>query len=325
MIDRVALVGLAMVCAASLAQAQAVERTARVGVLCTVRCDVPLVDEFRSTLRDRGWVEGRNVAFEMRAAGGRAELFPGLARELAAAQVDVLVVSGPTGAQAATQVASRTMPVVFVAVADPVALGLVESLARPGGNVTGMATLAPGGMVSKHFDLIRELLPKAQRVAVLWNPTNEMARIIFDKEGPSSAARIGVRLQMVEARDPDGIAPAIERAARDGADVLYVPGDPLFHTPAERVPEIANRMNLPSLFLLGQMVRAGGLASYGADQSGIFRGAALQVDRILRGAKPADIPVEQPNTYELVINMTTAEKLGVSVPQAVRLRAEVVR
>jgi putative ABC transport system substrate-binding protein len=180
-------------------------------------------------------------------------------------------------------------------------------------------------MVAKTFDLIRELFPKARRVAVLWNPTNEMARIMFAKEGPSSAERIGVQLQMVEARDPAGIAPAIEKAARDGADVLYVPGDPLFHTPAERVPEIANRVKLPSVFLLGQVVRAGGLMSFGSDQNLIFRGAAGQVDKLLRGAKPADLPVQQPDTYELVINLTTAERLGVSVPQSLLLRAQPVR
>ena len=213
---------------------------------------------------------------------------------------------------------------VFIAVADPVTMGLVRSLGRPGGNVTGMSTLAPGGFIAKHFELIRELAPGARRIAVLMNPGNEVANTRYAEEGPQAATRLGMQIQMFEVREPSEITPAIETAARQGAEVLYVPGDPMFHTPPDRIPPTTNRVRLPSIFLAREVVDAGGLLSYGPDFLDMFRRAAGHADRVLRGASPADLPVEQPTKYLLVVNLKTAKAIGFSVPRALLLRADEV-
>ncbi len=298
-------------------------RTARVGILCAVTCDTPAVVAFKDGLAKLGWVDGRNLVLDLRDAGGNSDRLPLVARELAATAPDLIVAGNPQSAQAA-KAATATIPIVFVAVADPVAVGLVTSLARPGGNATGMMTLAPGGFIAKSLQLIRELAPGARRVAVLLNPANDVARIRYAEEGPSAAARLGLQVQVFDARDPAAIAPAIDAAVRGGADVLYVPGDPMFHTPADRLPPIVNRAGLPSMFVSQEVVRAGGLMSYGPDFLDMFRSAARPADRILRGASPAAIPVEQPTTYRLVVNLGTAKAIGFAVPRSLLLRADEV-
>ena len=306
-----------------LVDAQAAERDARIGLLCTVSCDAPLIDDFRRALGKLGWLEGRNLVIEHRAAAGQVNRLPALAKEIVATGPEVIVGIGPQPARAAKD-AAGAIPVVFLAVADPVAVGLVESLGSPGGSVTGMTTLAPGGFIAKSIELAKELVPDARRVAVLFNSVNEVLRVRFPAEAPQAAARLGVSLQVLDVHEPSGIAPAIEAAVREGADVLYIPGDPLFHTPPQRVPDLANRERLPTLFLVRNVVEAGGLMSYGPDFTDLFRRGAGQVDRILRGANPRDMPVEQPTRYQLIINMKTARALGLTIPQAVLLRADEV-
>lgn len=230
---------------------------------------------------------------------------------------------GPQPARAAKD-AAGTIPVVFLAVADPVAVGLVPSLAHPGGNVTGMATLAPGGFIAKSIELAKELVPGARRVAVLFNSDNDVLRIRFPAEAPQAAERLGLQLQVLDVHDASGIAPAIEAAVRERADVLYIPGDPLFHTPPKRVPDLANRAGLPTVFIIPTVVEAGGLMSYGPDFVELFKRGADPVDKILRGAKPGDLPVEQPTRYKLVINLKTANALRIKIPQSLLLRADEV-
>jgi putative ABC transport system substrate-binding protein len=307
----------------TIADAQAVERDARIGLLCTVSCDAPLIDEFRRTLGKLGWLEGRNLVVEHRAAAGQPSRLPALAKEIVATGPEVIIGIGPQPARAAKD-AAGAIPVVFLAVADPVAVGLVEALGYPGGSVTGMTTIAPGGFIAKSLELAKELVPGALRVAVLFNSANEVLRVRFPAEAPQAAARLGVSLQVLDVHEPAGIGPAIEAAVREGADVLYIPGDPLFHTPPQRVPDLAKRARLPTLFLVRNVVEAGGLMSYGPDFTDLFRRGAGQVDKILRGAKPRELPVEQPTKYQLVINMKTAKALGLTVPQTLLLRADEV-
>jgi putative ABC transport system substrate-binding protein len=301
--------------------AQTPERVARIGLLCVVSCDVPVVRAFVDTLGMLGLHEGRNLAVERRAAGGIIDRLPGLARELAAMNLNVIIASGPQGSQAAKD-AAGSIPVVFAGVADPVAIGLVPSLARPGGQVTGMTSAVPGAIISKSFYLIRELMPKAKRVAVLHNPTSATASLLWSREGPSSAARLGFEIRMFEVTEPAGIAPAVEAAAREQADILYVLGDPLFHTPPQRLADIALRARMPTMLFAKEVVQAGGLMSFGPDSVEMFRRVAVYVDKILRGARPSDLPVEQPTRMPIVINLRTARMLGVDVPRSLMLRAD---
>ena len=207
---------VAAVCSTAPAYAQPAERNVRVGLLCAVSCDSPAFVAFKEALLKLGWVEGRNLVLDARGAGGRMDQLPALAREIAASKPDLIVASSPQPAKAA-QEAAGTIPMVFIAVADPVTMGLVRSLGRPGGNVTGMSTLAPGGFIAKHFELIRELAPGARRIAVLMNPGNEVANTRYAEEGPQAATRLGMQIQMFEVREPSEITPAIETAARQGA------------------------------------------------------------------------------------------------------------
>jgi len=313
----------AAVCLIAPTNAQSVERPVKIGLLCAVTCDYSAIVAFKGALGKLGWVEGRNLVLDARGAGGRTDQLPELARDIVASRPDLIVAAGPQPSKAAHDAAGM-IPVLFIAVADPVAVGLVRSLGHPGGNVTGFSTLAPGGFIAKTLELIRELAPRARRVAVLMNPSNDVARLRYAEEGPQAAARLGMQIQMLEVREPTEIAPAIEGAARQGAEVLYIPGDSLFHIPPDRVPPTANRVRLPSGFLSREVVQAGGLLSYGPDFIDIFTRAAGHADRILRGAKPSDLPVEQPTKYLLVVNLKTAKAIGFSVPRSLLLRADEV-
>ena len=322
-LSRVAFLTLALLAAPLAAEAQPPGRPVRVGYLCPTRCEGPAFEALRDGLKQLGWVESRNLVFEARGADGRFDRLPALARELVDLNPDVLVASSPQPARAAKDAAGG-IPVVFVAVADPVRAGLVQSLARPGGTVTGVATLAPGGFIAKQVELLKEIVPTATRLAVLTNPTNEIHRLTLPVEMPQAAQALGLRVQMIPASDPEQIAPAVEAAVRERADILLVAGDPLFHTPADRIPALAARARLPAIYFLRELARAGGLVSYGPDIPTLFRGAARYVDRILKGAKPADLPVEQPTKFELVINLKTAKALGLTIPPSVLARADEV-
>ena len=303
--------------------AQRTEKVARIGVLCPVKCEGPPYDALRDGLRSAGWVEGGNLRVEYRAAGGQTDALPALAQELVALKPDLIVAIAPQPSRAVKS-ATSSIPILFVAVADPVRVGLVESLARPGGNVTGLATVVPGGFIGKSVEQLKQALPKAVRVAVLLNPTSEMNRTLFPAEAPAAARQLGVEFQVLEARTVEEIEPAIDAAVKGMADALYVPGDPLFHVPAHRIPDLAARARLPSLYFSREVVTAGGLMSYGPDFIEMFRRSAVYIDKILKGAKPSDLPVEQPTKFDLVVNLKTAKALGITIPQSVLSRADEV-
>jgi putative ABC transport system substrate-binding protein len=328
MISRRAFIGTlagGLLAAPLAAEAQPTPKPARVALVCGARCEGGGYDAFRQGLRELGRVEGRNLVVDVRGAEGRPDRLPALVAELVAGKPDIIVAVAPQPARAAKD-AAGAIPVVFVAVADPIAIGLVPSLARPGGNVTGLSTVVPGGFMGKMLQLLKEAVPTASRIAVLWSSKNPLHVDLIPKElTPSAEALPGVRLQMVDVTEPAGIEPAVEAAVRERAQALLVLGDPMFHRPFGRVPELALRAKLPSLYLDRDVVTVGGgLLSYGPDWGVMFRRAATYVDKILKGAKPADLPVEQPTKFDLVINLKTAKALGVTIPPSVLLRADEV-
>ena len=306
------------------AEAQQTGKPVRVALVCGARCEGGGYDAFRQGLHELGRIEGRNLVVDVRGAEGQPDRLPALVHELLAAKPDIIVAVAPQPARAA-QKATSTIPMVFVAVADPIELGLVTNLARPGGNITGLSTLVPGGFMGKMLGTLKEAVPTASRIAVLWNSKNPIHVAHIPKELPPAAEQLAVRLQMVDATEPAGLAPAIEAAVRDGAQALLVLGDPMFHRPFGRLPELALRAKLPASYLDRDVVAmGGGLLSYGPDWSVMFRRAAVYVDQILKGTKPGDLPVEQPTKFELVINLKTAKALGLTIPPSLLLRADQV-
>ncbi len=319
---------LASVCSmipTPLAQAQQTEKVVRLGIICGARCEGRGYDALKDGLVRLGWVEGRNLIVDRRGAGGEQERLPALAAELVALKPDLIVAVAPQPTRAAKD-AAGTIPIVMVAVADPVGVGLVQSLARPGGTITGFTTLIPGGFGSKQLELLTQALPEATRIAALVNPKNDVAMKLFPTDVPPAAARLGVQLQVIEVSSPVQLERAIEAAVRERAEGLLVYGDPMFHTPPQRLPELAARAGLPAMYLVREVVQAGGLMSYGPDFEDMFHRAAGYVDRILKGAKPADLPIEQPAKFQLVINVKTATALGRTIPSSLLQRAdEVIR
>jgi putative ABC transport system substrate-binding protein len=212
----------------------------------------------------------------------------------------------------------------MVAVADPIQAGLVTSLARPGGNLTGVATVVPGGIMAKTLDLLHQVAPKATRIGMLVNPTNAMHRILVPQEIPEAARKLGVQIVTVEASTPGEIEPAINAAVGQRAEALFIHGDGVFNSSPERIPQIVARTGLPAIYFLRAQVEAGGLMSYGPDFVALSRRAASYVDRILKGAKPGDLAIEQPTKIDIVINLKTAKTLGLAIPQSLRLQAELI-
>jgi len=307
------------------AEAQQTAKIARIGYLAVYRAPSPHLGEaFRQGLRDLRYVEGRNVVIEFRDAEGKLDRLPALAAELVALQVDVIVAPNTATVLAAKQ-ATRTIPVVFAVVADPVASGFVTSLARPGGNVTGLSLLAPE-LVGKCLELLKQAVPGVSRVAVLWQPggLGELTEKNMLKEADVAARALGVGVQVVEARHPADLDRAFSDMIRARADALTVLGTPMFMNERRRLVELPAMHRLPTVYSLREFADAGGLLSYGANQADLYRRAAYYVDKILRGAKPADLPVEQPTKFELVVNLKTAKALGLSISPALLARADQV-
>jgi putative ABC transport system substrate-binding protein len=304
-------------------EAQRTGEMRRIGVRCGVRCVGTAYDALKEALRARGWIEGHNLILEVRGAEGQLDRLPAIAAELVRPDIDLIVAVGPQPNQAA-KAATSTTPIVMVAVADPVLVGFLQSLARPGGNITGLSTLVPGGFIAKQLELLTQTVPRVARIAVFWNSRNEVHRKNLPTELPPAAVALGVKLQMLDIRELGEVEPAFESAARERADALLVVGDPLFHLPRERLPALAARAKLPAMYLVPDLVRAGGLMSYGPDWLHMFRRAGEYVDRILRSAKPADLPVEQPTKFELVVNLQAAKALGLTIPQSILIRADEV-
>jgi putative ABC transport system substrate-binding protein len=307
----------------ALAQARQTPKTVRLGIICGVRCEGAGYDALNEGLRRLGWIEGQNLAIERRGAGGQQERLPALAAELVGLKPDVIVAVAPQPTRAAKD-AAGTIPIVMVAVADPVGVGLVQDLARPGGTITGFTTLVPGGFGGKQLGLLKEALPAATRIAVLLNPRNEVVMKVFPTDIPPAAARLGVQLDVIEVSSPNDMERGIDAAVRAHAEALLVFGDPIFHNPPQRLPDLAARARLPAIYLVREVTQAGGLMSYGPDFADMFRRVAGYVDRILKGERPADLPIEQPAKFELVINLKTARTLGLTIPQSLLLRADEV-
>jgi putative ABC transport system substrate-binding protein len=281
----------------------------------------PTNDDFTEALRELGWVEGENVVFERRYAENRLERLPELAADLVRLKVDVIAAGG-TLAPLAAKRATSTIPIVMTVAGDPVGSGLVDSLARPGGNVTGMSLMAPelGG---KRLELLKELLPRLARVAVLWNAANPYSALVF-KQVQAASGTLEIEVQSLELRQPDDFDGALEAVQRQHPDALMTIEDPLTFNHRNRIADFAAGQQLPSLSGLIEFAAAGGLMSYGANQADLYRRAAGYVDKILKGAKPADLPVQQPTKFELVINLKTAKALGITIPPSLLARADEV-
>ena len=306
------------------AGAQQARKPARIALVCAALCEGGGYDVFRQALPELGRVEGQNLVIDVRAAEGQLDRLPALVADLIASKPDIIVAAAPQPARAAKN-ATSVIPIVFVGVADPVGLGIVASLARPGGNVTGMSTLVPGGFMGKMLQILKEAVPTASRIAVLWNSRNPLHVSLIPKELLPAAAPLGVQLEMLDANEPSAIAPAVGAAVRQRAHALLVLGEPMFHRPFGRLPALALEAKLPALYLDRDVVAVGGgLLSYGPDWAAMFRRAAVYVDEILKGAKPGDLPVEQPNQFDLVINLKTAKALGLTIPPSLLARADQV-
>jgi putative ABC transport system substrate-binding protein len=279
------------------------------------------IGAFRDGLRNLGHIEGRNVRFEYRFADGDLERLPALAAELVRLSPNV-VVSSPVPANLAIAKATSTIPIVMASGADPVGFGLVKSLSHPGGNVTGLTNFAEE-LASKQIDLMRELLPGLARLAALVNVANPL-HVPQWRETQAAAAQAAIALVPFEFRSPDQLEEAFARFARERADALLVPPDVTFTTHRRRIINLALDARLPTIFFLRQSAEDGGLMSYGTNQVENYRRAATYVDKILKGAKPQDLPIERPTKIELIINLTTAKALGLEVPPQLLARADEV-
>ena len=306
---------------AGAARAQAPAKVRRIGLLTPYSpSDTALWHQaFRLGLRDLGWVEGKNISIEYRYAEGRSDRLPELAADLVRLKVDVIVASVTSDALAA-QKATRAIPIVMAVAGDPVASGLVESLAQPGGNITGLSQMNVE-LVGKRLELLKEMIPKLSRVAVLWNPQNTASTLNW-KEIQLPARQLGIRLNSMEVRSPNDFDKAFEDATRARAGALFILPDTAIPTNLKRIAGLATRTRLPSIFHFSEFADAGGLVTYGVDRADMYRRAATFVDKILKGAKPGDLPIDRATKFELVINMKTAKALGITIPQSVLLRAD---
>jgi putative ABC transport system substrate-binding protein len=302
------------------AYAQQAGKVPRIGVLSPDSPGpLPLLDAFRQELRKLGYVENQNIAIEYRFAGAKPELLPELAAQLVRLKVDVILTINTAASQAAKS-ATKTIPIVFTYVAEPV--DLVPSLARPGGNITGLTTLA-SELSAKRLELLKEALPGTSRVAFLWNSTN-LAGTRGLRETERASLPLGIQLYPLGLRGPDELQNAFRVASRERVGVVFVWEDAVLLRHRTRILDLAANHRLPTTSQYREFVEAGGLLSYGSNLSDHFRRAATYVDKILKGAKPADLPVEQPTKFELVINLKTAKALGLSIPQSLLQRADEV-
>ena|SRR5262245_60220071 len=308
------------------ADGQEVAKVARIGYLGTnLAAGRHMQEAFLQGLRDLGYVEGRNLVIEYRDAEGQLDRLPALAADLVALRVDVVVAPTIVAALAAKQ-ATRTLPIVFALVADPVGGGLVTSLARPGGNVTGVSNLS-SDLFGKRLELLKQAVPGVSRVAVLWQPRTADQRVQNDqlREAEVAAPMLGMRLQFVEARTPADLDKALSDMTKARPGALTLLGDSnLFFAERRRLVELVARHRLPAVYTAQEFVAVGGLMSYSVSFPDLSRRSAVYVDKILKGARPQDLPVEQPTKFELVINLKTARTLGLTIPPSLLARADQV-
>ncbi len=300
-------------------EAQQAGKVYRVGYLSIASGPSPRTEALRQGLRELGYVEGKNITIEYRFAQDKVDRLRALATELVDLKVDLIVTGGPTATRAAQQ-ATRTLPVVMAWGGDPIEAKFVASLAQPGGNITGLTSMA-SELGSKRLGLLKEAVPHMSRVAVLWNPNHSEASASF-RETEAAIRALGLYLESLEVRSAADLEGAFRRAVARHADALTVLLDPvtLFH--AAQVVELAARSRIPAIFYERRFAKAGGLMAYGPQDDDLHRRAATYVDKILKGAKPATLPIEQPTKFELVINLKTAKALGLTMPQSLLLRAD---
>jgi putative ABC transport system substrate-binding protein len=302
-------------------QARGQQPVHRIGVLANTESP-EMMQAWLEGLREQGYVVGRNLQIEYRYSQAQSEQIPALVAELVALGPEVIVTVGPQQTLA-VHAAAPTIPLVFLFVADPVALGLVESLAHPRGNVTGFATVVPEGFTGKQLQLLKELVPRVSRIAVLLNPENPMTQR-FRPDLPEIGRQVGVALVVVEASQPEQLETAFETAHTQGAEAIHVLGDPLTNRHSAKVVGLAARYQLPAMYLFRPNVLNGGLISYGPDFVDFWRRAGASVDKILKGERPGDLPVEQPTRFHLIVNLKTAAALGITVPPSILALADEV-
>jgi putative ABC transport system substrate-binding protein len=316
------VVVLCVLNAGAATEAQLSSKTVRVGYLefGSAAPGTPHVAAFRQGLREHGWIDGQNMTIEVRSAEGRQDRLPELAANLVRLKVDVIFASTTPAALAAKQ-ATMTIPIVIGFVADPVGSGLVPRLARPGGNITGWTHLAGVELNAKRLELLKEAVPEAARIGALWNPANPI-------HGPSlkvieaAARRLKVQLHAMAVRDPQDLQSAFFAMTQEGVQALTVPPDGMFLAHQARIIDLAAEHRIPAMYGVRELAGAGGLMAYGVNLPEMYRHGAFLVDRILKGAKPGDLPVEQPTKFELIINLKTAKALGLTIPPAVLARAD---
>jgi putative tryptophan/tyrosine transport system substrate-binding protein len=306
----------ALLVAPIVAQAQTATKPYRIGVL-VVEPDEML----QQSLRELGYVEGRDVVFEIRYTERGSERLDDLALDLVRLKVDVIVASYP-GAVLSAKRATATIPIVMMNTPDPVQLGLVASLARPGGNITGLTTLTVD-VSMKQLELLKEAVPRASRVALLWNPDNPWHPVAV-KVLRARSGSLGLQLQVLDVRDPEAFDSAFHAMATERAQAVLVLADPMMFAHRQQLADLAIRHRLPMMSNVRKYAEVGSLMSYWADRADLSRRAASYVDRILKGARPGDLPIEQPTKFEFVTNLKTAKALGITIPQAVLLRADEV-
>jgi putative tryptophan/tyrosine transport system substrate-binding protein len=312
---------LSLSIAAFLGNAQSLKALARIGYLsANVAPAAPILEAFRQGLGELGWIEGQNIALEWRSTAGQDELLPELLHELLQRKVDIIVAGGPQATRAAKHMTS-TIPIVMVGGdPDPVAAGLVASLARPGGNLTGLATAPPELLRGKQFELLKEAVPGISRAALLWDPAATALDLVQAIDG---AARVlAVELHLLKVRSPDDLEEAFATAKRQRSEALLIVESPLLTLHRARVAALALENRLPAMALFSEFAEAGCLITYGPNFTEQARRAAVYVDKILKGAKPSDLPVELPMRFELVINLKTAKALGLTMPASVLFQAD---
>jgi len=306
------------------AKAQQPRNVPRIGYIVLNSADSAkhLLAAFRQGLNERGWVDRQNVVIEDRYADGVVDRLRAMVAELIRLKVDIIVTTSSVTTWVAKD-ATKVIPIVMTVSADALGEGLVASLAHPGGNITGMSFLVGPEIAGKQLQLLKELAPAAARVAVLTNPTNK-SHAAFARELEVAARSLGMRIQVLEAQSPERLDNAFAAMAHERAGALLVLSDSTFLGQRRKIVDLAARIRLPAIYYQKEFVEAGGLISYGASLLDMFRRAAADVDKILKGARPADIPIEQPTKFELVINLNTATALGLSIPQTLLLRADEV-
>ena len=313
------LVTLLLLAAGTFAEAQQAKKVFRIGFLGSVGAAVPT--PLQQRLEELGYVQGKNIVFEYRSAEGKLDRLPDLAAELVRLNVQ-LIVAAATPAVHAAKRATTTIPIVMVDVGDPVATGLVASLAQPGGNITGLATLSPE-LSGKRFELLKEVVPTASRIAILLNPTS-LTNPFQLKEVQVAAQALAVRIQPLEVSKSEDIERAFAAMMREHPDAFMVLPDPMLNAQRARIVVLAAKHRLPAIYDRRAYTEVGGLMTYGPNFPDLWRRAATYVDKILKGTKPADLPVEQPTKFEFIINLKAAKQIGLTIPQSVLYRADKV-